>query len=254
VDQQRLAIVRRPGADMGAGLTTANLGWPDYALALRQHAAYVQALEHAGLRVIVLDPLPNFPDAHFVEDVAVVTPEVAVITRPGARERRGEEDVMATVLAAHRPIARIEGAGTLEGGDVLMMGRQVFVGISSRTNRDGASQLEAILTPHGYRIVTIPLPGGLHLKSSVNAAWDDTVIVTSALAGHDAFTGYRRVVIDSGDEYSANVLLVNDTVLVPTGFPRTVARLEAIGAPVVELDVSEMAKMDGGVTCLSVRL
>jgi len=110
---------------MGAGLTTADLGSPDCALALRQHAAYVQALEQAGLRVIVLDPLPNLPDAHFVEDVAVVTPEVAVITRPGARERRGEEEVMASILAEHRRLARIEGTGTMDGGDVLMVGRQV---------------------------------------------------------------------------------------------------------------------------------
>jgi dimethylargininase len=238
---------------MATGLTSAGLGAPDYAAALRQHVAYARELERAGLAVTVLDSLTGFPDAYFVEDVAVVTPEVAVIARPGATERRGEEEAIVPVLAEHRVVARIRGAGTLEGGDVLIAGRHVFVGLSPRTNRDGASQLEAILAPRGYGVTAIPLPSGLHLKSSVNLVGDGVVIVTPALAEHEALASYRRIVVDPGDEYSANVLRVNDRLLVPAGFPRTVSKLEALGASLVELDVSEMAKMDGGLTCLSLR-
>jgi dimethylargininase len=248
------AIVRSPGADMAAGLTTANLGVPDYALALEQHARYVEELERAGLSVTALEPLPGFPDAHFVEDVAVVTPEVAVIARPGAEARRGEAEFIEAALAKHRSVARIQAPGTLDGGDVLSLGRQVFVGLSSRTNREGARQLEGILRPFGYCVAAIPVGAGLHFKSSVNLLTDDTLLVTSTFNRHEALTHFDAIVVDEGDEYSANVLRINDRILVPAGFPRTIAKLERLGESLVEVEVSEMQKMDGGLTCMSVRL
>lgn len=247
------AIVRKPGANMAAGLTTANLGAPDYALALEQHARYVEELERAGLSVTVLEPLPAFPDAYFVEDVAVVTPEVAVITRPGAEARRGEAEFIEPALAKHRSLIKLQAPGTLDGGDVLAIGKQVFVGLSNRSNQEGARQLSVILRPYGYSVAAAAVFEGLHLKSSANCLADDALIVTSAFSQLEALAGFRLVVVDEGDEYSANVLRLNDRILVPAGFPRTAAKLERLGESLVEIDVSEMQKMDGGLTCMSLR-
>ncbi len=143
-------ILRTPGSNLAHGLTTAGCSVPDHSLALAQHAKYAEALERAGLQVTVLEPLPAFPDAYFVEDVAVVAAEVAVITRPGAAARRGEEAFIEPVLAQHRTIARILNPATLDGGDVLIAGRRVLVGLTDRTNPEGARQLQEILSPHGY--------------------------------------------------------------------------------------------------------
>jgi dimethylargininase len=248
------AILRTPGSNLEHGLTTTESGVPDYALALAQHTKYAEALECAGLHVTILEPLSAFPDAYFVEDVAVVTAEVAVITRPGAETRRGEEAFIEPVLAKYRPIARIVNPATLDGGDVLIAGRRVVVGLTDRTNPEGARQLRKILSPHGYQVVGIPVSKGLHLKSSVNLIGQDVLLVTREFAHHDALVGFRLVVVEEGDEYSANVLWVNDHILVPAGYPRTCSLLEPLERQIVELDMSEMRKMDGGLTCLSLRL
>jgi dimethylargininase len=219
-----------------------------------QHEAYVAALRDAGLEVQMLEAVPRYPDAHFVEDVAVVMPEVAVIGRPGAPSRRGEEARMELVLAAHRPLARIEAPGTLEGGDVLQMGERFFIGVTARTNEAGARQLEKIVLEHGYRCVLIPVAHTLHLKSDLNAVSAETVVVTPALAEHEALAGYEKIVVGPDEAYAANVVRVNDRLLMPRGFPRLHERLSAAGVEVVELDMSEARKMDGGLTCLSLRL
>src|SRR5438067_5365108 len=151
------AILRRPGPDFAAGLTTAGLGTPDLAIMLAQHAAYADALRALGLEIEVLDALPGFPDAYFVEDVAVVVPELAVVTRPGAPSRLGEADAIVAALARYRPVARLSPPGTLDGGDVLVAGGTVFIGLSSRTNERGAAQLARLLEPHGYRSRTVPV-------------------------------------------------------------------------------------------------
>jgi dimethylargininase len=247
------AILRRPGPNLGAGLTNAEIGVPDHRRALGQHTRYIEALERAAVHVTVLDALPDFPDAYFVEDVAIVTPEVTVLARPGAAERRGEEACMEPVLARIRPIERIREPGCLDGGDVLIVGRRVLVGLSSRTNEHGARQLLDILARHSYRGETIQVGGGLHLKSSVNLVAEDTVIVTRQLAQHSALGGMGCILTPDGEEYCANALRVNDCLLVPSGFPGTRARLETLDVTIVELDVSEMRKMDGGLTCLSLR-
>lgn len=247
------AIARVPGPDYPQGLTTDTSIAPDMALTLQQHAAYVQTLEDLGVHVTVLEAAPGFPDACFVEDTAVVTAEVAIITRPGAPSRRDETLSMETPLMTHRSLRRIIAPGTLDGGDILQAGNCFFIGVSDRTNAEGARQLSEILTPLGYTCTIIPVAAGLHLKSSLNFVGGDTMLVTADFAGHPAIAGYRRIVCPEGEEYAANTLLVNGTLIMPTGYPHTRALLEELGMPIVELDTSEYRKMDGGLTCLSLR-
>lgn len=247
------ALARKPGPDFAQGLTTSELGRPDLTRMLAQHAAYVAALRELGLEVEVLDALEGHPDAYFVEDVAVVTPSVAVITRPGAPARRGEEESMVPVLARHRPVVRIQAPGTVDGGDVLMVGTHFFVGISQRTNLEGARALGAELERRGCTWAPVEVAAGLHLKSSVNWAGGDTLLLSEAFRDRPEFAAYRRLVVDPEEEYAGNTLWVNGTLLVPEGFPRTVAQLEGLGLPIRLLDTSEARKMDGGLTCMSLR-
>lgn len=246
------AIVRRPGPDLAAGITSAGLGSPSFELACRQHDAYVAALRDAGLEVEVLEALPGYPDAYFVEDVAVMLGDVAVISRPGAEARRGEARAIEPALAARIPIARIDAPGTLDGGDVLIVGGRAFIGISGRTNRAGAEQLGALLARRGYRWSAVPLAAGLHLKSSVNAVAEDVLLVAEGLPVAP-FAGFRLLEVPTSESYAANSLRINERVLMPRGFPRTREALESIRAEVRELDVSEPRKMDGGLTCMSLR-
>ena len=249
----KYAITRTPAETFDRGITTANLGKPSYERVLKQHRAYVAALKSIGLEVIELDPLPAFPDGHFVEDTAVVTPAVAVITRPGAKSRQGEEVSIAEVLSTYREIEHIQAPGTLDGGDVLMAGNHLFVGISERTNPEGAQQLGNILEKYNNTWTTIPVAAGLHLKSSVNAVADNTLLVNRDFANHPALNGYTRIIVEPEEAYAANTLRVNDHLLVPRGFPSTKDKLKGLGQKILELDVSEMQKMDGGLTCLSIR-
>ena len=247
------AIARTPSAELSRGLTTANLGPPEYDKALKQHGQYVELLIRLGLKVEILAPVEEFPDAHFVEDTAVVFPELALITRPGAPSRRGEAGLMAAVLANYRKVVHIDPPGTLDGGDVLTIGKNVFVGLTDRTDRSGFDQLAEILTPLNYNCQAIPVTAGLHLKSSVNYIGNDTILVTQELAGNRAWEGCRKIIVDSEEAYAANTLWVNDNLLVPAGFPRTTAKIKTLGLPVHELEMTEMQKMDGGLTCLSLR-
>lgn len=248
------AITRVPGPDYPLGLTTSSAAAPDMELTLAQHGAYVGCLNALGLEVTVLPAAPGFPDACFVEDTAVVVREVAVITRPGAPSRMGETGFIEGALATHRPLARIEAPGTLDGGDILQVGRRFFIGVSDRTNAEGARQLAAILAAHGYESAIIEVAAGLHLKSSLNYVGADTMLVTADFAGHPAIEGFRQIVCPAGEEYAANTLLVNGTLIMPAGYPRTRESLAALGMPIVQLDTSEYRKMDGGLTCLSLRL
>jgi dimethylargininase len=247
------AIVRTPGPDFALGLTTSNLGPPDYGLILGQHAAYVRLLRSFGLTILSLDPEPGFPDAYFVEDTAVVTPRLAVITNPGAPSRRGEEKTIEPVLARFRKTVRIVPPGTIDGGDVLMAGNHFFIGRSSRTNAEGARQLGVLLEGSGHTWTAVEVQGGLHLKSSVNFLGGHGLIATAGLAGHPAFQAYEKIVLDPGEDYAANTLRVNDHLLMPAGFPGVRRKLSALGLPIHELDVSEVRKMNGGLTCLSLR-
>lgn len=247
------AICRLPAPDFADGLTTSDLGRPDFQTMVAQHGGYVSALQALGLAVEVLDPLPGHPDAYFVEDAALMFPEVAVVTRPGAAARRGEEAAMAPVTARHRPQVALEAPGTLDGGDVLVIGKRVFAGRSERTNEEGIEQLGRLLAPHGYTVTAVPVAAGLHFKSSVNWVGGNTLLVSPAFADREELRGFDLLVADPAEEYATNTLLINGTLLMPAGFPRTRALLEPLGLPIVELDTSEARKMDGGLTCLSLR-
>ena len=246
------AICRRPGRDLGDGITTA-AGHPDFDLACRQFDAYVATLRECGLEVLVLEALEGYPDAHFVEDTAVVTPDVAVITLPGAAARRGERHSIAEALSGRRTLGHIKPPGTVEGGDVLMVGSHFLIGISDRTNEEGARQLGSILESHGNTWRAVPVAAGLHFKSSVNIVGPSTLLVTEAFAGRDELAEYEQIVVPPGEEYAANTLLINGSLITPAGYRQTRTMLETLDLPVIELDTSEFRRMDGGLTCLSLR-
>ncbi len=247
------ALVRKPSLNFSMGLTTSLLGTPGYTLIKKQHDAYVAALSKLGLEVKVLDPQPDYPDAYFVEDTAVVTPEIAVITIPGAISRQGEQTSIEPVLSQFRKIEKIQAPGTVDGGDVLMAGNRFFIGISDRTNSEGARQLGAILEPYGYAWDTISVGEGLHLKSSVNYVGKNTLLLTAPFQNLSCFDSYDKIILDKTETYAANTLWINDSLIMPGGFPSAKEKLSTMGMPLVELDVSEVAKMDGGLTCLSLR-
>lgn len=247
------AICRKPGLNFSHGLTTVQGAKPEYTAMMIQHDAYVDALRELGLHVDVLEPLAEFPDAYFVEDAAIMTAEVAIVTRPGAKSRRGEAAAMEPVIAAYRPLARIEAPGKLDGGDVLFVGRHALIGVSERSNPEGAEQLGEILEDHGYTWNAVPVAEGLHFKSSVNWIGGKNLLVTEDFAGMDELDGYRQIVVDPSETYAANVLWINGTLLIPAGYPKTRKKLEGLGLPIVELDTSEARKMDGGLTCMSLR-
>lgn len=247
------AIARLPATNAGDGLTSAALGAPDIERMLAQHRDYVQILESLDLQVTVLDADEAFPDGCFVEDVAVVTPTVAVITRPGASSRQGEEAAIEPLLAKHRPIAPIVAPGSVDGGDILVMGERVLIGLSSRTNEEGARQLAEILEVAGMQCIPLAAGDSLHLKSSINGLGDDRLLVTQAFSECAALSGFERVVIPPDESYAGNSLLVNGRVIVPAGFPATRGLIDKCGIETIEAQVSEFRKMDGGLTCLSIR-
>jgi dimethylargininase len=250
----RHALLRTPGPDFADGITT--VAWadpPSHERLLAQHRAYAQALREAGLSVEILPVLDGFPDAYFVEDVAVVVPELAVITRPGAEARRGETNHIVTALAAHRRVVYLEAPATLDGGDVLVVGRRVFVGVSARTNEAGVGALRGQLEPLGYSVCAIPVAAGLHFKSSVNLIGGNTLVASSGFVGRPEFDGFEMIEVSDAEVYAANLLRVNDHLLVAAGFPELTSRLRDRGFGLRELDMSEAEKMDGGLTCLSLR-
>jgi dimethylargininase len=247
------AIVRMPSPTLADGLTTSDLGRADYALFLQQHLSYTAVLRSLDLEILKLPSLPDFPDAHFVEDVAVITPEVAIIARPGAAERRGEIEHIRDILADIRPLAAIEEPGTLDGGDVMQIEQIVYVGLSDRTNEEGAKQLADILTPHGYEVHAITLVEGLHLKSNVNFIGRNTLLLTEAWAAHPLFAAYEKIIVPAEEAYVANTLLVKNRLLTPMGFPETHAMLREAGFEILEIDATEIQKLDGGLSCMSLR-
>jgi len=239
------AITRLPCPNFAAGLTTATLGLPGYELTLQQHQTYVETLEELGLSVTILENQPGYPDAHFVEDTAVITPEVAVITRPGALARRGEEESIAPVLAQYRTLAHIQAPGTVDGGDVLVMDNYCLIGLSERTNEAGANQLRDILLAHGdYRCAILPVGQGLHLKSSINYLGQQRVLVTQDFVELEILSDFEKVVAPDEEAYAANTLWINDTLLTPRGFPKTHRLLVDTGLTVIEMPASEMEKME----------
>ncbi len=253
------AIVRRPGKSSVRGLTSVDRGKPDFERLIEQHRHYTNALASLGLEVIELEALEEFPDAYFTEDVAIVTPEISVITRPGADSRRGETLHITDVLAKFRELKYITEPGIIDGGDVLIVDqsyvkRHCIVGLSARTNQPGAEQLCDILSEYGYQGDVVDVPEALHFKSSVNFIDSHTLLVTQTCFSLDCLAAYRKLVVPEGEEYAANVVWINGKVLIPDGYPGTQRLLEENGFQTIAMPVSEIAKMDGGLTCLSLRL
>ncbi|BDQ34664.1 dimethylarginine dimethylaminohydrolase family protein [Pseudodesulfovibrio portus] len=247
------AITRRPGPEVVDGITSQNLGKPDFELALRQHDAYVQTLRDLGLAVTVLDAEPGYPDCCFVEDTAVVCPEVAVLTPLGAPSRQGEQKTIAPELAKYRELVVIEPPALIEGGDVLLVEKTFYVGLSDRTNEMGAQALADAVSPHGYETVVIACCPSLHFKTDVNFIGNNTILVSPCCDDMEQLAGFDRIVVEDDEAYARNCLYINGTVIVPDGFPNTLAKVRATGVETVVLDMSEFRKLDGGLTCLSLR-
>jgi dimethylargininase len=248
------AIVRLPAANFAEGLTTVSLGVPDFALVLDQHARYCQALEECGLSLTVLDPDPDHPDSTFVEDTAILTPDRAIVARPGASSREGEAAAMRTVLRRFYPsLGEISAPGTLDGGDICETGDCFFLGVSHRTNQEGARQLAEQLDAGSAVIDIRGMSSILHLKSGLASIGNNSLVVIDELAGNELFRGYELIRVSPGEKYAANCVRVNDRVLVPAGFPLITAELQARGFHPLLLEMSEFQKMDGGLSCLSLR-
>ena len=251
------AIVRPPSANFAEGLTSVELGVPDFTLVLEQHARYCEALERCGLELVRLPVDPAHPDATFVEDTAVLAARCQVLARPGAPSRTGEVTAIRNVLGPFAlKLSAIDPPGTLDGGDICEAGEHFFIGVSQRTNWDGAAQLAALLTEAGYTSACMDIravPGILHLKSGIAALDDRRIVAIDSLAGHPALKGRELVRVPAGEEYAANCIRVNDRLLVAAGFPRMQRSLAELGYELIVLDVSEFRKMDGGLSCLSLR-
>jgi dimethylargininase len=221
----------------------------DVAKAMAQHRGYVSVLGELGARVISLEADAQYPDGVFVEDPAIVLDELAVICRLGAESRRGEAASLAAAIAPFRELKWIREPATIEGGDVVRIGRELFVGLSKRTNREGVLQLDRIVTPFGYRVTAVEVRGCLHLKSACCSIGDSSVLINRGWIDDAAFAGYRM--IEVAEEWAADVLRMGDTVVMPEGFPRTRERLERSGFGTRAIDVSELQKAEAGVTCMS---
>lgn len=246
------AIVRAPSPALArCALTFLERTPIDFELAVRQHGEYVRALEEAGLVVRILPPEDELPDAVFVEDTAVVVDECAVLTRPGIDSRRPEVDAIAPALEAVRPTFRIEAPGTLEGGDVLRVGRTFFAGQTPRTNAEGTRQLAAVLEPHGYEVVPATPRGCLHLKSAVTCIGDGSVLVNPEWIDVDLFSRWQCVPVPPGEPFGANALLAGGIVHVSASAPLTRRKLDALGFTTRSLDTSEFEKAEAALTCLS---
>lgn len=256
------AIVRKPAKNFADGLTTVDLGVPDYAKALEQWEAYCAALESCGLVLTRLDEDERYPDSTFVEDAAVLTPHGAMLTRPGAVSRLGEVEAIAqTVRRFYPEAAQIREPGTLDGGDICEAGKHFFLGLSQRTNEEGARQLLEHLRREGYTSQCVNVRGMmsiLHLKSGISyigpgPRGEETLVVMEEMAEWPEFAAYDRLVVNAEESYAANCVRVNDRVLVAAGFPEMMEELSRRGYDPLVLEMGEFRKMDGGLSCLSLR-
>lgn len=249
------AIVRRPGQSIAGGLRGVDVGNPDPDLFVTQHEDYIEALQQAGVHVDVLDPWEQFPDSVFIEDTTLCLPQGAVVLRPGAASRTGESGAMTDVLEGYFDDVRtIAQGGFIEGGDILLTEREIIVGLSTRTDAAGAQALADCVGDWGLdvRILQTP-PQILHFKTACGLLDEQTVVVTQTMAGSGFFDAYKMIVLPRGEEAAANAIAVNDRVFIPSGFPKTAEMIARAGFDVVQLDISEAAKVDGGLSCMSLR-
>jgi dimethylargininase len=223
----------------------------DVSVAKAQHWQYEQYLVALGCVVHQLPAEPALPDSVFVEDAAIVLDELAIITRPGAASRRPETETIAEALEPYRRLFHIAPPGTIDGGDVLRIGRKLFVGLSGRTSHAGLEQMSVLLEPFGYTVQAVPVSGCLHLKSAVTQVAANTLLINPRWTNAAAFGRMKLIEVDESEPFAGNALLIEDTVIYPTGFPVTRRRLEDHGIRVMAVDTSELGKAEGGVTCCS---
>lgn len=251
----RHAVTRKPAASITEGLRAIDTGTPDLARMLAAHNAYVATLRETGADVVELPPLPAYPDSVFVEDTALCLPQGAILMRPGAASRAGEVAEMAPTLRDHyKDVRQIKGPGTIEGGDILVTPKEILVGLSDRTNQAGVDELAQLVQDWGYRVRSITVPRGvLHFKTDCSLLDGKTILTTPRLAASGCFDGYNVIHTADGEEAAANAIRFNQFVIMAAGFPDTAKRLRDAGYEVREIDNTECAKLDGGMSCLSLR-
>ncbi|MCF8367724.1 MAG: hypothetical protein K9G76_01685 [Bacteroidales bacterium] len=248
------AIVKLPGKNLANGLSQSNLGQVDFDLALMQHQQYILALETCGLEVIVLDADDNYPDSTFIEDVALCTDKFAVVCNPGAPSRNGEQNDLEDLLPDHfSSIEYINTPGTVEAGDIMMVSDHFYIGQSDRTNINGAKQMKYILQKYGKTASIVPLNKMLHLKTGLSYLENNNLLISGEFIENPEFKDFNKIIISEKEAYAANSLWINGNVLVPEGYPDTLQKIEDAGYKVLEIDVSEFRKLDGGLSCLSLR-
>ncbi|PID65497.1 MAG: N(G),N(G)-dimethylarginine dimethylaminohydrolase [Gammaproteobacteria bacterium] len=251
-------IVRRPGRSLANGITSApELGSPVYEAAIKQHDNYIEVLKTCGVDVTVLAANEDFPDSCFVEDNTLCTPNAAIISRPGAATRQKEvqlPDLRQALDKFYDNIEEIKSPGTIEPGDIAMVGNHYLIGLSDRTNKEGASQMIALLEKYGMSGEMVEMRDMLHFKTGMSYLENNIVLVLDTFAGNPVFERFDTVIVPSDEAYAANSIWINDTVITPAGYPKVKAKLEALGKyRVVECDTSEFRKVDGGLSCLSLR-
>ena len=223
----------------------------DLVRARTQHEQYCHALRGLGLDVISLPEEPDLPDSVFVEDVAIVLDEAAVLTNPGADSRKPEVASVERTLAPHRKLLRVTSPATLDGGDVLTVGKQIYVGLTLRSNATAVEQLRTLLNPFGYAVIGVPVKNCLHLKTGVTQVAEKTLLINPDMIGKEHFPGYDFIEVDPSEPDAANALLIDSTIIYPSAFPKTRERLQRLGQPIVTVEADEVAKAEGGVTCCS---
>ncbi len=248
------AIVRIPCRNMVKGLTAADLGKPDYYLALEQHGEYIKALKKCGLEIMILEADENYPDSTFVEDTALLTPVCAVITNPGSDSRKGETaSIKDAVSKFYSEIETIRHPGTVDAGDIMMVGPHFYIGLSERTNSEGAGQMISILEKYSLSGSTVSLKNVLHLKSGASYLENNNLIAAGEFVNKQEFKKYNILKVIDSENYAANCVWINGTVIIAAGYSAVKRLIEEAGYPVIELDMSEFRKLDGGLSCLSLR-
>jgi len=248
------AIVRKPCKNFQFGISTSNLGKPDYQKVLLQHSKYIEALKKCNLSVLELDEDNRFPDSTFVEDTAIVNKKFAVITNLGAKSRQGENiDISDKLKIFYDNVESIGKPGTLEGGDVMKVEEHYYIGLSNRTNNEGANQLMRILRRYGYSSSKIPLKKVLHLKTGISYLGDAILLVSGEFKNHPDFRKFNLIEVQESEAYATNSIRINEYVLIPEGHENLKKQILNFNFKVIELEMSEFEKMDGGLSCLSLR-
>lgn len=248
------AIVRKPGKSVVDGIGPGNLGQVDYENALKQHDAYVEALKKTGVEVTFIETLEEYPDSCFVEDTAVLTSKCAIICNSGLNSRSGEKtSAYKAIKDYYKNIEEIKSPGTIEGGDVMMVDDYFYIGLSNRTNKEGARQFIEILRKYDLDGTTVPLSEVLHLKTGASYLDNNNLLLSGEFIDDPIFKDFNKIIIPKDEEYAANCIWMNGYVLVPEGYPKVKKTLEDLGYEIIEVDTSEYRKIDGSPSCLSLR-